>query len=322
MQYQIQNLLPLVEEAISGFQFPRSPDSLYDPIRYFMELPGKRIRPIFVLQCLELFRRPEKEDALAALATELFHNFSLVHDDIMDKADLRRGFPTVHKKWNEPTALLSGDALLILAYQALLYSKTLEFKELLSRFNEMSLAVCEGQQMDMDFSEMPIVEISEYMDMIDRKTGALIAFSFELGGFLGAADPKTRKALHDFGLLMGRCFQLRDDYLDLFGDEQKTGKKRGGDIGNSKLTYPVLCAFQHSESSGFKAIWNDKSMDPEIRIQKTLAWMEANTIPQLSENKMKQEMEAGMKLLSEVNGDALAMQRIQDLCLQLAFRDK
>ena len=124
MQYQTTTLLPLIEKAISGFSFPLSPSTLYDPIRYFMDLPGKRIRPIFVLQCLELFRKPEAEDALASLATELFHNFSLVHDDIMDKADVRRGFQTVHIKWNEPTALLAGDALLVFAYEALLASKT------------------------------------------------------------------------------------------------------------------------------------------------------------------------------------------------------
>lgn len=322
MQYQITQLLPLIEEAIKDLDIPSSPASLYDPIRYFMDLPGKRIRPVFALQCLELFRQPNLKDAKAALSIELFHNFSLVHDDIMDKADVRRGFPTVHVKWNEPTALLSGDALLVLAYDALLEADTSEFRWLLKRFNEMALAVCEGQQLDMDFSTLPIVAMDEYQEMIDRKTAALIAFSFELGGFLGGVEENERKALHDFGMAMGRCFQLRDDHLDLFGDEAKTGKKRGGDIGNSKLTFPVLTSFGHSDSETFNKLWLDKESDPEVRITRILSWMEMNDIPRLSEEKMQSEMEAGMQLLSQVSGDSMVKTRISDMCHQLAFRDK
>jgi geranylgeranyl diphosphate synthase, type II len=322
MQYQLTQFFPLIEEAIKDLEIPSTPASLYDPIRYFMDLPGKRIRPVFALQCLELFRKPSLKDAKAALSIELFHNFSLVHDDIMDKADVRRGFPTVHLKWNEPTALLSGDALLVLAYDALLEADTFEFRLLLKRFNEMALAVCEGQQLDMDFSTVPIVEMHEYQEMIDRKTAALIAFSFELGGFLGGVEEKERKALHDFGMAMGRCFQLRDDHLDLFGDEARTGKKRGGDIGNSKLTFPVLSSFSHPDSETFKKLWLNNDSDPEGRISRILSWMERNDIPRMSEEKMHSEMSAGMELLSQVSGDPEVKARIADMCHQLAFRDK
>lgn len=321
MTYQINSILPLIEKSLSRFSIPATPTSLYDPIRYFMGLPGKRIRPVFVLQSLELFRQPDENDAMAALATELFHNFSLVHDDIMDKADLRRGFQTLHIKWNEPTALLAGDALLVMAYQALLSAKTDHFRELLDRFNQMSLAVCEGQELDMDFSRLPWIELPQYQDMIDRKTAALIAFSFEMGGFLGGAGADSRKALHDFGLLMGRCFQLRDDHLDLFGDEALTGKKKGGDIGNSKLTYPVLMSFQHSDGQAFKEIWQ-KEGDPSARIQDSLDWMEAHGIPALSEQKIESEMNNGLALLSGVQGDPVAKKHIEELCRQLAFRNK
>jgi geranylgeranyl diphosphate synthase type II len=164
-----------------------------------MQLPGKRIRPVFVLQALEIFRNPTEKDASVALCTELFHNFSLVHDDIMDKADLRRGFPTVHIKWNEPTAILAGDALLVMAYDALLEAEGIELKPLIKSFNQMALAVCEGQQLDMDFSTMESVTLPAYLDMIDKKTAALIAFSFELGGFLGNASAEDRKILFEFG---------------------------------------------------------------------------------------------------------------------------
>jgi len=322
MIYQIQNILPLVEEALSNFQFPKTPHTLYEPVRYFMALPGKRIRPIFILQALELFRKPELKDANAAIATELFHNFSLVHDDMMDKADLRRGFQTMHKKWNEPTALLAGDSLLVFAYQALISAPENGFKELVSRFNQMSLSVCEGQQLDMDFSLMETVSIDQYLEMIDLKTGALIAFSFEMAGFLAEKNIEIRESLRGFGAAMGRCFQLRDDFLDLFGEEAVTGKKQGGDIGNSKLTYPVLCSFTHQNGAQFLTFWKDKSQNSDARIEKCLHWMNQNGISELCLALIDQEMEKGLKLLESVEGNPEAKTRIESLCKTLAYREK
>jgi geranylgeranyl diphosphate synthase type II len=322
MQYQIQKWLPLVEDAIKQFPIPSRPSSLYDPIRYFMALPGKRIRPIFVLQCLEMFREPKVDDANAALATELFHNFSLVHDDIMDKADMRRGFQTVHKKWNEPTALLSGDAMLVLAYQSLVSCQSSDLKSLLESFNQMALAVCEGQQLDMDFSEMERVEVEDYLQMIDRKTGALIAFSFEMAAFLADLPEVERLKIKAFGQAMGRCFQLRDDFLDLFGEEEKTGKKRGGDIGNSKLTFPVLCSLTHQNNQDFLSFWNQRPAENEGRIQACLCWMEANKIPEMTLALIHKEMESGMHLLDEIRGRSEAKKRLEELCKLLAFREK
>lgn len=323
MQYQIQQFLPLIEQAIIELPIPATPASLYDPVRYFMKLPGKRIRPVFVLQALELFRNPRQEDARAALCTELFHNFSLVHDDIMDKADLRRGFETVHKKWNEPTAILSGDALLVMAYDALMHAGLTDLRPLLRSFNAMALAVCEGQQLDMDFSELRQVSMPEYLDMIDRKTAALIAFSFGLGAFLGGAPEEDRHTLECFGMAMGRCFQLRDDYLDLFGDEKITGKKRGGDIGNFKLSHPVLESMNDADAGTFLAMWNNKSMDADLRIKAILNWMEDTGIPERCNAFLNQEMDAGIRMLSQVKfNNSEASDRIIQLCRELAFRDK
>ncbi len=312
----------MIEEAMQNLPYPGQPASLYDPIRYFMALPGKRIRPIFVLQCLELFREPVPEDARAALATELFHNFSLVHDDIMDKADMRRGFQTVHKKWNEPTALLAGDAMLVLAYQAMASCQIADLRSLLVSFNEMALAVCEGQQLDMDFSETDRVEVEDYLGMIDRKTGALIAFSFEMAGFLAGLPIEERQKIKAFGQAMGRCFQLRDDYLDLFGLEEKTGKKRGGDIGNRKLTFPVLSSLTHPESAGFLAHWNAQPAENELRIEACLAWMEENQIPEMTLALIREEMETGMRLLSSLPGREEPKDRLDELCKLLAYREK
>lgn len=319
MHPSILHWVPILEEVLQNYPLPGHPSSLYDPIRYFLNLPGKRIRPVFVLLGISLFREPDEADYVPALATELFHNFSLVHDDMMDQADLRRGFQTVHTKWDESTALLAGDALLILAYQGLVQSRTNNLQVLLNRFNAMSLAVCEGQQLDMDFSQLEMVSLDQYQNMIDRKTGALVAFSFELGGFLGDSTDSQRKALYDFGLSMGRCFQLRDDYLDLFGDEQKTGKKRGGDIGNCKLTYPVLVSLQNSD---FKAIWNQKPANEQNRIDAALSWMEANRIDQQVEEIIKTEMTKGLQLLDEVMGNENSKTTIREICSILAFRER
>lgn len=319
MQSLIQTYLPLLEKKIADYPVPDKPASLYDPIRYFLQLPGKRIRPIFTLLSLELFRPAVEEDYQTALSTELFHNFSLVHDDIMDKADLRRGFLTLHTKWDEPTALLAGDALLVLAYQALVSGKPDNLKLRIDRFNQMSLAVCEGQQLDMDFSRMETISTAQYFDMIDCKTGALIAFSFELGGLLGQADENECSALHQFGQAMGRCFQLRDDFLDLFGEEQLTGKKRGGDIGNCKLTYPVLLSLPEKE---FLEIWESKPAADDTRIQRALEWMESNGIPEKVEKMITQEMAMGLDLLQKVKGDSQAKNHLQFLCESLANRVK
>lgn len=322
MQEILAPYLQAVEHSLRNLSIPEKPENLYDPIRYFLGIGGKRIRPVFVLMSLELFRESEEKDVMAALSTELFHNFSLIHDDMMDRADLRRGFQTVHKKWNEPTALLAGDTLLILAYEALLEAKPADFKNLVKRFNAMSLAVCEGQQWDMDFSEKELVSMDEYQAMIDRKTAALIGFAFELGGFLGDADDKSRQTLYDFGLRMGRCFQLQDDFLDLFGDESKTGKVRGGDIANGKLSYPVLVSLNHPKGSEFQKIWKERPLEDPNRVAKALLWMEQNDIPALCKTRLETELKTGMEGLDSIPGKAEAREKIRKLCLQLAFREK
>lgn len=323
MQYQLQHFLPMAEAAMQTLNIPENPGTLYDPIRYFLQLPGKRIRPLFVLQVLEIFRQPVSADARIALSTELFHNFSLVHDDIMDRADLRRGFETVHKKWDEPTAILAGDALLVMSYDVLLDAEKNELPSLLRAFNRMALAVCEGQQVDMDFSRLKTVQMEDYLSMIDRKTAALIAFSFELGGFLGGASAEDRSRLHQFGMAMGRCFQLRDDYLDLFGEEKITGKKRGGDIGNYKLSHPVLESMQNPDAETFHSLWHNKTMDAELRIKTVLKWMENAGIADRCNAFLNAQMDAGIHLLNALKfKNREALDRTIQLCRELAFREK
>ncbi|MBD1434100.1 polyprenyl synthetase family protein [Sphingobacterium sp. DN00404] len=217
--------------------FPHTPPHLYDPIRYILSLSGKRIRPLLVLMGAELFDSSVVEQALpASAAIEFFHNFSLIHDDIMDVAPLRRGKPTVHQKWNDNVAILSGDALLIKAYQELAKCPVDKIPALLHLFNATSLEVCEGQQFDMDFEERAQVSETAYIDMIRLKTSVLLGCALQMGAIVAGADERSQALLYDFGVNLGIAFQLQDDILDVYGNPKSFGKQIGGDILSNKKT--------------------------------------------------------------------------------------
>lgn len=226
----------LKENPLDGY-----PSSLYEPANYIMSLGGKRLRPVFVMLICEAFGKPAAEALNAAMAIEVFHNFSLVHDDLMDEASLRRNKPTVHKKYGFNTAILSGDVMMIQAYQHLIsYNDTVVIKRLIDVMNAMAFKVCEGQQMDMEFEKRTDVTISEYIDMITRKTSVLIGAAAQMGAIIADADAKNQKHIYEFAKYFGICFQLQDDYLDVFGDEAQVGKRIGGDIIQNKKTYLFL----------------------------------------------------------------------------------
>ncbi|MBD1423534.1 polyprenyl synthetase family protein [Sphingobacterium chuzhouense] len=225
------------QSYLEKVDFPPVPQYLYDPIRYILSLSGKRIRPLLVLMGAELFDESIIEQALpASAAIEFFHNFSLIHDDIMDVAPLRRGKPTVHQKWNGNVAILSGDALLIKAYQELAKCPTDKIPALLRLFNATSLEVCEGQQYDMDFEGRASVTESEYIDMIRLKTSVLLGCALQMGAIIAGADDRSQKLLYDFGVNLGIAFQLQDDILDVYGNPKSFGKQVGGDILSNKKT--------------------------------------------------------------------------------------
>lgn len=225
------------QNYVEKADFPSHPEHLYDPIRYILSLSGKRIRPLLVLMGAELFDKRVVEQALpASAAIEYFHNFSLIHDDIMDVAPLRRGKPTVHQKWNNNIAILSGDALLIKAYQELAKCPTDKIPDLLQLFNTTSLAVCEGQQYDMDFEKRIKVTETEYIDMIRLKTSVLLGCALQMGAIIAGADERSQTLLYDFGVNLGVAFQLQDDILDVYGNPQSFGKQIGGDILSNKKT--------------------------------------------------------------------------------------
>jgi geranylgeranyl diphosphate synthase type II len=244
--------LAALEEEISRLDIGQNPSELYDPIHYLLSLGGKRIRPVLCLLTYSLFKSDWEKQVPAALSVEIFHNFTLMHDDIMDKAPLRRGKQTVHEKWNDNIAILSGDVMLVNAYQYLNKVKGLSleaFQHLLGRLSRIAAEVCEGQQFDMNFESRGDVSVEEYIEMIRLKTSVLIGFSMEMGGLLASAPAEVSDSLYRIGETIGLGFQLKDDLLDVYGDPEKFGKQPGGDILANKKTYLLIKAFERATGS-------------------------------------------------------------------------
>lgn len=231
-------------EKFNTEHFPKQPASLYEPNRYFLQLGGKRVRPVLCLMGNELFDEINKDAWPVATAIELFHNFTLIHDDIMDKAPLRRGMQTVHEKFGESTALLAGDVMLVTAYEYLNKISGKYVFSIVNLFNKTAKEVCEGQQMDMDFEKNAQVKFDEYLNMISLKTSVLLAASLKMGAILGGAGERNQNLIYEFGRKLGLAFQVQDDYLDAFGDPDKFGKQVGGDIKANKKTFLLIHALE------------------------------------------------------------------------------
>jgi geranylgeranyl diphosphate synthase type II len=272
--------------------FDGQPSALYNPVNYIMELGGKRLRPILALMGYELFN-PNYEAALPlAYAIEIFHNFSLVHDDIMDAAPLRRGKETVHTKWNLNTAILSGDVMLIYAYDYLLLLDAPDrMTEILKVFNRLAREVCEGQQMDMDFETRSDVSISEYLHMIELKTSVLIAGALEMAGLAAGASAADVRHLYEFGRNIGLAFQLQDDILDTFGEAADVGKQIGGDIVQNKKTYLILKAQElatDEDRSTLAGLMSTPTVDPKSKINAVKALLDKMNIRQQAQDTKEQ----------------------------------
>lgn len=250
--------------------FPAEPATLYDPNEYFLKLGGKRIRPVLCLMGNELFEEIKEDAWHVGTAIELFHNFTLIHDDIMDKAPLRRGMETVHTKYGENTALLAGDVMLVTAYEELNKINIEFLQSILILFNRTAKEVCEGQQMDMDFEKMNNVSLDAYLKMIELKTSVALAASLQTGAILGGAGERNQNLLYDFGRKLGIAFQVQDDYLDAFGDPQKFGKQVGGDILANKKTFLLLHALETATASQQKELHNLLNSTPADKVEKVL----------------------------------------------------
>jgi geranylgeranyl diphosphate synthase type II len=263
--YQYQEY---ISDYLNSQYQTKEPRNLYEPIHYILGLGGKRMRPVLTLMSAEVFDADYKLALPAALAVEVFHNFSLVHDDIMDDAPLRRGNETVHEKWNTNTAILSGDAMLILAYQYFEKYKTEVFRTLAELFSKTALEVCEGQQWDVDFETRDNVSISEYLKMIEYKTAVLVAAAMKMGAIVAETSKENADLIYEFGLNLGLAFQLQDDFLDAFGDPKTFGKQVGGDIIENKKTYLYLKAIEFASDEEKSKLLHWFSIQPEDNIEK------------------------------------------------------
>ena len=240
-----------IEDALKDKKYGSNPKELYEPISYIMSLGGKRLRPVLVFIATDIFDGDTSKALHPALAIELFHNFTLVHDDLMDKAPLRRNQPTVHEKWNNNIAILSGDAMMVRAYQELCLADAAMLPQLLEIFSDTAVKVCEGQQYDMNYESMTKVSIQQYIKMIELKTAVLLGGALKIGAIIGAAREEDAQRLYDFGKHIGIAFQLQDDILDVYADAAKFGKQKGGDIIANKKTYLLLKAIEMAESNRY-----------------------------------------------------------------------
>ena len=301
--YKSTQILEKVNTALAMLPYNRKPEDLYDPIRYVLSLGGKRIRPVLMLMGYNLYREDVDSIMMPALGLETYHNYTLLHDDLMDRADVRRGHPTVHKKWNENAAILSGDSMLVLAYQRVAQCNPEMLPKVMELFTETALQIGEGQQYDIDFETRDDVTEAEYIEMIRLKTSVLLACALKMGGLLAGAPSADLEALYDFGEQLGLAFQLQDDYLDVYGDFKVFGKRIGGDILCNKKTYMIINAqlrangAQRRELEGWLAATD---FDEDQKISSVTRLYDEIGIPELAQQKIQFYYDLAEKSLAKV----------------------
>lgn len=308
---------------MAGLDFAREPYSLYEPIRYVLSLGGKRIRPLLMLMAYNLYRDDIEKVMPVATGFEIYHNFTLLHDDVMDEADIRRGKPTVHKVWNENAAILSGDAMYSLACRYVAQAPAEYVVEVVKRFNEMALQICEGQQLDMEFESRNSVSEEEYLQMIRLKTSVLLANSLAVGGLLGGASDEAVERLYHFGLNLGMAFQLKDDLLDVYGDASVFGKKIGGDILCNKKTYLLIKALEHATPEQREALYAWLVMEQYASSEKiaavTALYNEIG-VKHFCEIKIEEYSRHAAEHLMAINVDAAKKAELEILMKQMVHR--
>lgn len=287
--YTSEELLSKVNRFLADLPYDRQPSSLYEPIRYVLSMGGKRIRPVLMLLAYQLYKDDPEAILMQAVALETYHNYTLLHDDLMDNADLRRGHETVHKKWNANQAILSGDSMLVLAYERMAQCPKDKLANVLAVFTETALQIGEGQQYDIDFEHRTDVSEEEYIEMIRLKTSVLLACALKIGGILADAPAEDLENLYKFGEQMGLAFQLQDDFLDVYGDSKVFGKAIGGDITSNKKTYMLINAFNRA---------NDRQREELMR------WVTAKEFDR------QEKVAAVTQLYNEIGIDKLAQQKI------------
>lgn len=315
----------LIEEGLQSLDIKKQPEELYAPISYIMALGGKRMRPLLTLLAYNVYKPDVETIVRYALAVEVFHNFTLMHDDIMDQAPLRRGKATVHEKWNNNIAILSGDVMLVKAYSLFADLEGDKLSSVLKAFNECAAKVCEGQQMDMNFETMADVEEEAYIDMITLKTAVLLGFALELGAILGGASDRDRYLLKVFGEYMGIGFQLKDDLLDVYADQEKFGKQVGGDIIANKKTFLLIKALELAEGEGKQQLsyWlSQTQFDSESKVVAIKAIYDQLQIKTLTEAKMTYYFDAAFEALKNMEISEEKKNILRQFAEQLINREK
>ncbi|MDX2305251.1 MAG: polyprenyl synthetase family protein [Microscillaceae bacterium] len=321
----LEKLKELVNQEIQSLVYGTDPQEIYEPIRYIMDLGGKRMRPILALLGTYLFGEDYQKSMKPAIGVEVFHNFTLMHDDIMDNAPLRRGKPTVHEKWNPNVAILSGDVMLVYAYQLMLEVDDTQVKEVIQAFNQCAALVCEGQQLDMNYETAAQVSEEAYIEMIRRKTAVLLGFALELGGIIAKTHAKNRIFLRNFGENIGLGFQLKDDLLDVYGDADKFGKQVGGDIIANKKTFLLIKALENAKDDSKEKLNYWLSLQEFDKFEKVKAVTEIYNqlgIKALTEEKMNLYFQKGFEQLEAVQADEARKEILRNFTEQIIHREK
>jgi len=324
MTLTIDKALKLINKEIESLDFGKEPAELYDPIYYIMGLGGKRMRPLLTLLAHNLFSEETEKALKPAVAIEVFHNYTLVHDDIMDNAPLRRGNATVHEKWSTNVAILAGDVMQIKSNELMMTVDDAILRRVLERFNVTATEICEGQQYDMEFETREKVSVEEYIDMIRMKTAVLLGHALELGGLIAGADDKNIKLLYEFGVNMGIGFQLMDDLLDVYGDMSKFGKTVGGDIVANKKTYLLITALQKAKGNDAKKLSDlltDKKIDALSKVKEVTELYNKLEIKSFTELKINEYFDLAFKQLNKIDAPLYKKAIIKDFANKLAQRE-
>ncbi|MBR0048823.1 MAG: polyprenyl synthetase family protein [Prevotella sp.] len=323
--YNSDELLSMVNDSLANLPYTRKPQSLYDPIAYVLSMGGKRIRPVLMLLTYNIYRNDPERIMMQAIGLETYHNYTLLHDDLMDNADVRRGHQTVHKRWDANTAILSGDSMLVLAYQRMQQCSERQLKVVLDLYTETALEIGEGQQYDMDFEHRNDVTEEEYIEMIRLKTSVLLACAVKLGALLADAPYKDTELLYSFGEQLGLAFQLQDDLLDVYGNPEIFGKAIGGDIISNKKTYMLINAINRSEGHQREELmrWiNATDFDREEKVKAVTRIYDELGIRQLCERKINFYFDECRKYLSKVSVAEERKQQLLDYTYELMRRKK
>jgi geranylgeranyl diphosphate synthase type II len=319
---QLQSLQNQFNVALETLELPSEPKLLYEPVSYTLSNGGKRMRPLLVLMGCKVFSEDISQAIHPAIGIEVFHNFTLLHDDIMDNAPIRRGKPSVHTKWNSNIAILSGDAMMILAYQELCKTDSSVLSQVLEVFNKIALEVCEGQQLDMDFETSENVSIADYVNMIRLKTAVVLGGGLKVGAIIGKADAEQANLLYQFGLNTGIAFQLQDDILDIYGESHKVGKQKGGDIISSKKTFLLLKALELAEGEQSKDLRKWLKSDAETeKVNAVTEIYDQLGIRKLAEERMWQYYNEGISNLNQVRGNDVWIDMLRAFSHNLMHRE-